>query len=510
MSYEDLSGDEFELPIYTAAQMTCLVSFYHYARGTMYVDTDEDFLDPAILNDLQRKMYEFQLMHYDPEAPVLTWRKRREQGSPEDRKLLESWNKNVRISIKDFPVFKEAIYWNKFKRSYLVAIESYNLQDLMNPAYKPTSPSLHKAQCGWVYKMQQDTFLEPYARSVVIAHTDDKNVAKIWLEVCTYHDSSMTNGLRVLTISNYITSVRLHKLDFRGNVSTWLLNYVEQIRLHNEMVEHDQDKISEGQSVNFLEAAVMGVDKLSQVRTSWTAAQKGAGRVGARLKLSEYLELLLNQASIIDAPKSRATSSKYRANVSEYIFEDEDEQEDVYTPDSSGAYDVSNHEFTIDSPPEYMMYLTERNNGGAKKKAWLDKKSWMAMSQEDRSVWDQLSDSAKATIRSAYQNVPSNGNRKPLPSRRSSVNNHELQDHNEGKEENETEETTTLQATTHERGMVFETEVDDHKSMEPIQEHQQETIKGEEDLLSYMARKAESKNSKNPTDKKPREEKNPD
>ena len=90
------------------------------------------------------------------------------------------------------------------------------------------------------------------------------------------------------------------------------------------------------------------------------------------------------------------------------------------------------------------MYLTERNNGGAKKKAWLDKKSWMAMSQEDRSVWDQLSDSAKATIRSAYQNAPSNGNRRPFPPRRSSVNTHELQDLNEGKEDNETEETTTL------------------------------------------------------------------
>ena len=77
------------------------------------------------------------------------------------------------------------------------------------------------------------------------------------------------------------------------------------------MVEHDQDKISEGQSVNFLEAAVMGVDKLSQVRTSWTAAQKGAGLVGARLKLSEYLELLLNQASIIE----RCTQ------VTSYIFE---------------------------------------------------------------------------------------------------------------------------------------------------------------------------------------------
>ena len=97
---------------------------------------------------------------------------------------------------------------------------------------------------------------------------------------------------------------------------------------------------------------------------------------------------------------------------------------------------MSNHEFTIDSPPEYMMYLTERNNGGAKKKAWLDKKSWMAMSQEDRSVWDQLSDDAKATIRSAYQNVPNSGNRKQFPPRRSSVNAHEQQDSYEGKEDN--------------------------------------------------------------------------
>ena len=69
----------------------------------------------------------------------------------------------------------------------------------------------------------------------------------------------MANNLRTATISNYVTSVRLHKIDFRGNLSTWILNFNEQIRLHNDMVTADEDKISDGQAVNFLEAAVSGI-----------------------------------------------------------------------------------------------------------------------------------------------------------------------------------------------------------------------------------------------------------
>ena len=152
--------------------------------------------------------------------------------------------------------------------------------------------------------MQQDNFQEPYAKTIVIAHFADKNVAVIWVKIITYHDSSMVNNLRISTVSTYITSVRLHKIDFRGNLSTWILNFCEQIRLHNDMVTDNDDKISDGQGVNFLEAAVSGVQGLSHVRTAWAAAQKGSGRVGVKLRLAEYTELLLQQAAIIDAPKS--------------------------------------------------------------------------------------------------------------------------------------------------------------------------------------------------------------
>ena len=361
----------------------------------------------------------------------------------------------------------------------------------MDTNYVPSSQVLHKAQSGWIYKMQQDTFQEPFAKSVVIKHTDDKDVATIWEEVCEYHDSSMTNSLRVGTISNYITSVRLHKQDFRGNLCTWLLNFSEQVRLHNEMVSDPQDWISSGQAVNFLEAAVMGVDKLSNVRNAWMAANKGSGRANAKLELPEYLELLLDQAAVIDAPKSRATAGKYRANVNEYVFEDEDDDDDVYTPDASGTYNISNHEFDVDTPPEYMMYISERgrgpNNNNIRRKAWLDKNSWTSLSEEDRKIWDQLSDSAKTTIRSAYQKNQGDTSRRPLPPRRSTISNHEQQATEE--EHGEEQSPTTLQATTHERGMTFGTE--------PEEEDKETTNEKEQDLLSHMEQIAKGKVSKN-------------
>ena len=91
----------------------------------------------------------------------------------------------------------------------------------------------------------------------------------------------MTNSLRIATVSSYITSTWLHKQDFRGKLATWILNFVEQVRLHNDMVTDPADAISQGQAVNFLEAAVSGADGLNTVRYSSQAAQKGAGRSGA-------------------------------------------------------------------------------------------------------------------------------------------------------------------------------------------------------------------------------------
>ena len=120
------------------------------------------------LNDMISK-----LLDYDPEEPIVPWRRRLVKGDRDDNRKLENWNKGLRISVKDFPIFKDPIYWNKFRRAFLIAMEACGLLHLLDPNYKITCEPLYKAQSGWVYKMMQDNFQEPYAKTIVI-----KNVAK--------------------------------------------------------------------------------------------------------------------------------------------------------------------------------------------------------------------------------------------------------------------------------------------------------------------------------------------
>ena len=489
MDYTDHSGTVIKLPVYNAAQGTWVVAFYHYLRANLYED-DDDLLTADFLNDCAQTFADFHALDYDPEAPIIPYRRIRERGTDEDRRAIDTWNKNIKLSPKDFPVFKEAIYWNKFKRMYMVAMESANLKHLTQVTHKPKCVPLHKAQCGWVYKMQQDNFQEPYAKSIVIQYIDTKDVARIWFTICEYHDSSMTNSLRVATVSSYITSTRLHKQDFRGKLGTWILNFVEQVRLHNDMVSHKDDEISSGQAVNFLEAAVSGVEGLNTVRYSWQAAQKGSGRTGARLDLPEYTELLLAQAAVIDSSKGRTTNSRYRANMTEYTF---DQDDDAIEPDDDGVYDVANHDFDIESSPEYMTFLTER--GKIKKKAWMDKESWQSLSSSGKETWDKLSDSDKAIIKSSHQKSSGGTQRKTFPPRKTFANNHEQDTPANDEKSNDQDTGSVLQVGAHEINPVIEANTFERKTTDAPSEQQEEPMKKEQDILSLMAQKADARNA---------------
>ena len=171
--------------------------------------------------------------------------------------------------------------------------------------------------------------------------------------------------------------IMLSKLDWRGSTSTWLLNFAEQLRLYNDMVPNQADQFSDGMMIAFLKSAVSGVPGLSSVHATWTAAQKGAGIRNSVLTFPAYLQLLLAQASILDAPKG-TRSTRYKANVTEHIFDDEDD-DDVIEPDDDGLYEIDNHEINVDTSVEYMIALTERSNknsGFPKRRAWMDNDTW--------------------------------------------------------------------------------------------------------------------------------------
>ena len=69
-----------------------------------------NWLDKEELKMLPDAFRAFFTTAYVPEAPIKNWQQVLHEGSQQDKKALENWNKSLRVNAKDFPAFKDGIY----------------------------------------------------------------------------------------------------------------------------------------------------------------------------------------------------------------------------------------------------------------------------------------------------------------------------------------------------------------------------------------------------------------
>ena len=113
MIYFDTNQVPKVLPAYSVSQLTAVIAFYHYTMNLHNgdVDWDNDTFKQPIARDI---LVSYINTAYDPETPILSWMRLQKDGTVEDKRQLEAWNKNVKVSSKDFPLFKDALYWNRY------------------------------------------------------------------------------------------------------------------------------------------------------------------------------------------------------------------------------------------------------------------------------------------------------------------------------------------------------------------------------------------------------------
>ena len=100
-------GTPRHLPTYAISQMLGLIAFYHCMMGQ--TDGNYDWMSVKELRILPEAYRAFFTGMYVPENPIKNWRLVLHEGSQQDKKALENWNKSLRINAKDFPVFKDGI-----------------------------------------------------------------------------------------------------------------------------------------------------------------------------------------------------------------------------------------------------------------------------------------------------------------------------------------------------------------------------------------------------------------
>ena len=99
------------LPTYTVSQTLAVLCFYNYLRAK---SADNDiFGDFNFLLGAPKAFQDFLANTYLPDAPIKSWQAIQKEGCGNEKTQLDAWNKQLQLSIKDFPIFKDPVFWVK-------------------------------------------------------------------------------------------------------------------------------------------------------------------------------------------------------------------------------------------------------------------------------------------------------------------------------------------------------------------------------------------------------------
>ena len=190
------------LPAAKRRKLIVLLSYYHAGSRSLGA--------PIIITTVPKASYDdYRTSQYGSTKPIVPWNVN--SGTNTD---LTDWKKNVKPVRADFKEFRDEVYWIRQKERIVTTLESQNLEHLIQVGYRVTNKQLDDSQQKWLYKVFQDIMQAPAAKAIVTAHLTDKNTRAVWTEICEHFDSSMSSTIRCQQISSYLTSVRLHGINW--------------------------------------------------------------------------------------------------------------------------------------------------------------------------------------------------------------------------------------------------------------------------------------------------------
>jgi hypothetical protein len=105
-------GRQILLPFHHKMMVTALLQFYHIKSRAISKLADLTSVTKADFDCFQTTMF-------DPSQPIVPWHRPRPDShlSAEERAHV-NWNKTIKPSKSDYVVFKEEVYWFRFKEDF--------------------------------------------------------------------------------------------------------------------------------------------------------------------------------------------------------------------------------------------------------------------------------------------------------------------------------------------------------------------------------------------------------
>ena len=311
----------------------------------------------------------------------------------------ENWERGIKRDPNLFPTIKMDADWKDFSDKMLLEAKAQLVDDVLNLSYKPATTDekdLFLLKKNYMMSVFKNHILTDKGKSIIATHTAAGEAQKVWKELVDYHkDSTQADNVCEMLL-NYIVTSRIDDGTWTGGAHAYLLHWNKQVNEYNE--KKTTGKILDEQKKIHLEAAVKGNPKLANVKTM----SQLQGKLGTQINYQTYFDLLLEAAIQYDLAHQ---SSYQKRRVKRSVYQHEVEQQlNELPPDFQLPFAVNNHDSYNAQLHNFDTPVYELNQLRQTQRPLLPKDTWYSLSTDDRSAWNQLTDSGKQSIISDIPN----------------------------------------------------------------------------------------------------------
>ena len=314
--------------------------------------------------------------------------------------LAELFKRGIKRDSNIFPTLKDEKQNDLWHRSFATQARAQDVSEVLNPSYVPPTTEdrdLFTEKQKFLYAVLESKVLTDRGKAIIRDHENDFDAQAVYKKLVAHHLTSTKAMIDSSTILSYITSSRLGSGEWRGSTESFILHWQNQVRLYERQVPLS-DHFSDGQKRTMLENAVHSISELRHVKLL-ADQEKTLGHV--QITYDQYATLLLSAATTYD---DQYKPKKERRQVLHHdIFETDNDEasfEDPYDIDAPVSVIQANiHARKPTSAPRPPIPATAR----------MPRDKWMSLSEQQRLLWDQLDDQAKAVILGPPSSRP-NGN----------------------------------------------------------------------------------------------------
>jgi hypothetical protein len=309
-----------------------------------------------------------------------------------------SWQKSIRPATNDYPILRDAIFWQSWNRKFLTTIESHGLCNQIDSDYVPDNTEADKKKRAWLFKVLTDRILESAGKLLCEKYYTTHDTRALYKELSEYYSHSVAADVKLQKILTLLTSAVLDD-SWNGTQEAFVAKFASEANLYNEITA--KNRFTDPQLTKFLKNAVAPAKNLAGIYDSQSQVLTAMSRSIEDLTFQNYVSLLIESAQTHDMGVQKSSSRRNRrsANVMELYIEDKGEDKTHYE-------EVQTDETTLEANAHDSKGQS-RSSGSKPRQVRMDRATWVSLTKTDQESWDKITDDGKMKILTYTKDKPS-------------------------------------------------------------------------------------------------------